>query len=294
MINSMTGYGRAQEQIGGRTITVELRSVNNRFLDCSVRCPRIYSYLEDRIKAELSAAGVTRGKIDAFISIEYGEGGDADVKLNRGLAESYIRAFAELAGNLGIENDTARVSYIASIPDVLKVDKLEEDRGELSDAVGSVAKKAIAEFCAMRASEGERLAKDVAAKAEVIEQGAEFVRVRMPEIVAEYRERLTERIREVLGDRQMDDARVLTEAALFADRVATDEETVRLSSHMQQLRDIFSAGGAVGRKLDFLVQEINREINTIGSKASDLAVTRRIVDMKAELEKIREQIQNIE
>jgi len=294
MIHSMTGYGRAQKQADGRTVTVELKSVNNRFLDCSVRCPRLYSYLEEIIRAEITAAGITRGKIDVFVSVEYTEGGDAEVRLNKGLVGAYLNAFDQLSGEFGLHNDAVNVTSVVRLPDVLSVERREEDRDELSEAVSAVAKEAIAEFCAMRAREGERLAADVLEKAEFISESARFISERMPAIVAEYRERLTERIKEIVGDRQIDESRILTEAAVFADRVATDEETVRLASHITQLREIFAAGGAIGRKLDFLVQEINREINTIGSKANDLTVTKRIVEMKSELEKIREQIQNIE
>ncbi len=292
MINSMTGYGRASEQVGNKTITAELRSVNNRYLDCAVRCPRLYAFLEEPVKARLKAAGVTRGKVDVFIGIEYAEG-DSEVSVNGGAVKAYLGAIREIASEYGLSNDATAMS-VARLPDVFTVKKVEEDRDRLLGEVCSVLDQALGAFAGMRSTEGAALRADVLAKTGVLERMMLAIRARMPEIVAEYREKLLAKMRELLADTQIDEARILTEAAIVADRVATDEETVRLESHFSQLRALLDAGGAVGRKLDFLVQEIHREINTIGSKASDLAVTRLTLDMKAELEKIREQIQNIE
>ncbi len=292
MINSMTGYGRAQRQFDNKTITAELRSVNNRYFDCTVRCPKLYSYLEEPVKAELKAAGVTRGKIDVFISIEYATG-DVAVSLNTGVVEAYLGALREMKEKYSLADDIS-VMKVAALPDVFAVEKVEEDRDALWDLVRQVLVEAVSNYNTMRGVEGAKLVADIKSKAAGLASMVACVKERMPEIVAEYREKLFEKIKELLGDRQIDEGRLLTEAALFADKIATDEETVRLESHLAQLETILNDGGAAGRKLDFLVQEINREINTIGSKANDLEVTRVILDMKSELEKIREQIQNIE
>ena len=292
MINSMTGYGRAAEQIGNKTITVELRSVNNRYLDCTVRCPRLYAFLEEPVKARLKAAGVMRGKVDVFLGIEYAEG-DSEVCVNSGAVRAYLDALREIAAEYGLPDDVTAMG-VARLPDVFTVKKVEEDREQLLEEVCAVLDKALNAFIDMRRTEGTALRSDVLAKTDELERMMQAVRARMPEIVAEYREKLLGRMRELLADTQVDEARILTEAAIVADRIATDEETVRLESHFAQLRSLLDTDEAVGRKLDFLVQEIHREINTIGSKASDLAVTRLTLDMKAELEKIREQIQNIE
>lgn len=292
MIYSMTGYGRASEQIGNKTITTEVRSVNNRYLDCTVRYPRLYTFLEEPVKARLKAAGVTRGKVDIFINLEYTEG-DSELNLNHSAADAYIRALRELAAAYEIPDGVTAMG-IAKMPDVFTVKKVEEDRDQLTAEVCAVFDQALEAFIAMRRTEGAALRQDVLSKVQHLETMTESVRTRMPEIVREYREKLLTRMQELLGDTKIDESRILTEAALVADRIATDEETVRLDSHFSQLRTLLEATEPVGRKLDFLVQEINREINTIGSKASDLDVAKLILDMKSELEKIREQIQNIE
>lgn len=288
----MTGYGRARRQTDGKTITVELRSVNNRFFDCSVRCPKLYAFLEEPVKSDIKASGVTRGKIDVYIGIEY-PAGDVAVSLNSGAVDAYIQALRALSEKYSLDCDISAMK-VAVLPDVFTVEKVEEDRDALLALVREVLAQALSCYGAMRNAEGEKLAADIKEKAAGLAQMLCTVRERMPQIVAEYRGRLYEKISEILADRQLDANRILAEAAIFADRIATDEETVRLESHLAQLEAIITEGGAVGRKLDFLVQEINREINTIGSKASDLLVTRTILDMKSELEKIREQVQNIE
>lgn len=292
MIYSMTGYGRASEQIGNKTITTEVRSVNNRYLDCTVRAPRLYAFLEEPVKARLKAAGVTRGKVDIFINLEYTEG-DSELTLDRSTADAYLRALRELSATYEIPDGVTAMG-VASLPDVFTVQKVEEDRDQLTAEVCTVFDQALEAFVTMRRTEGAALRQDVLSKAEHLETMTEAVRARMPEIVREYREKLLTRMQELLGDTKIDESRILTEAALVADRIATDEETVRLDSHFSQLRALLEATEPVGRKLDFLVQEINREINTIGSKASDLDVAKLILDMKSELEKVREQIQNIE
>ena len=292
MVKSMTGYGRSQGIYGNKTVTVELKSVNNRFLDCSVRCPKVYMYLEEPVKADIKASGVSRGKVDVFIGIEYAAG-DVSVSVNEQAAAMYIENISSLADKFELKNDISAMR-IATLPDVFTVAKIEEDRDELLAQVREVLGNALAAYNAMREEEGGRLASDIIEKGNSIGNMKNSVAERMPKIVADYRARLTAKMTEVLGESGVTEQRILAEAAIFADRTATDEETVRLTSHLVQLSEILSAGGAVGRKLDFLVQEINREINTIGSKANDLEVTGLVLEMKCELEKIREQIQNLE
>ena len=292
MVKSMTGYGRSQGIYGNKTVTVELKSVNNRFLDCSVRCPKVYMYLEEPVKADIKASGVSRGKVDVFIGIEYAAG-DVSVSVNEQAAAMYIENISSLADKFELKNDISAMR-IATLPDVFTVAKIEEDRDELLAQVREVLGNALAAYNAMREEEGGRLASDIIEKGNSIGNMKNSVAERMPKIVADYRARLTAKMTEVLGESGVTEQRILAEAAIFADRTATDEETVRLTSHLVQLSEILSAGGAVCRKLDFLVQEINREINTIGSKANDLEVTGLVLEMKCELEKIREQIQNLE
>ncbi|MDD6262800.1 MAG: YicC family protein [Clostridiales bacterium] len=292
MVKSMTGYGRSQTVFGNKTLTVELKSVNNRFFDCSVRCPKMYMYLEEPIKSDIKASGVSRGKIDVFVGIEYAAG-DISISLNETAAAMYVKSITELSEKLELKNDISAMR-IATLPDVFSVAKIEEDRDELLAQVRSVLSQALSSYNAMREAEGSRLAADILEKGEIIGGMKDSVSARMPGIVAEYRSKLASRMTEVLGESGVTEQRILAEAAIFADRTATDEETVRLTSHLAQLREILIGGGAVGRKLDFLVQEINREINTIGSKANDLEVTGLVLNMKSELEKIREQIQNLE
>ncbi len=292
MVKSMTGYGRSQTVFGNKTLTVELKSVNNRFFDCSVRCPKMYMYLEEPIKSDIKASGVSRGKIDVFVGIEYAAG-DISISLNETAAAMYVKSITELSEKLELKNDISAMR-IATLPDVFSVAKIEEDRDELLAQVRSVLSQALSSYNAMREAEGSRLAADILEKGEIIGGMKDSVSARMPGIVAEYRSKLASRMTEVLGESGVTEQRILAEAAIFADRTATDEETVRLTSHLAQLREILIGGGAVGRKLDFLVQEINREINTIGSKANDLEVTGLVLSMKSELEKIREQIQNLE
>ena len=292
MIYSMTGYGRASEQVGNKIITAEIRSVNTRYLDCTVRCPRASSFLEEPVKARLKAAGVTRGKVDIYLNIDY-VGGDNELCVNKAVVGAYLEAIRDVAETYNLPNDATAMN-IARLPDVFTVKKVEEDRDQLTAEVCTVFDPALEAFLHMRQTEGTALRGDVLSKTANLESMMIAVRERMPEIVREYREKLMARMRELLGDTQIDESRILTEAAVVADRIATDEETVRLESHFSQLRSLLDASEPVGRKLDFLVQEINREINTIGSKASDLQVAKVILDMKSELEKIREQVQNIE
>ena len=294
MVKSMTGYGRGDRSFEGLQMTVELRSVNNRYLDCTVKMPRAYIFAEDAMKARVQSA-VGRGKVDVFVTIARSGGDDLVVAVNEDLAKSYLDALKrlhELGG--GRVKKNFRATDLARFPDVLTVEKQEEDLDLVKERLLAVLDLAIADFNSMREREGERLAADILGRAETVETLLGEVEELSPQTVADYRARLEGKMREVLQNIQVDEGRLLTEAAIFADKVAVDEETVRLHSHLGQLRELLSAGGAVGRKLDFLIQEFNRETNTIGSKCSDLEITRRVVDMKAEIEKIREQVQNLE
>ena len=295
MIKSMTGYGRAREQRGGRDITVEVRSVNNRYLDCTVKMPRAYIFAEDAVKSRVQKA-VSRGKVDVFISVDSLGAEETVVSVNEPLAKAYISAFTrlrELGAGQGVREDFS-VTDLARIPDVLTVTKAEEDLESISADLCAVLEDALAAYNTMRATEGQKLAEDILGRADTIETITARVEERSPQTVAEYREKLLAKMQEVLQSTTIDEGRILTEAAIFADKVAVDEETVRLHSHLSQLRDMLRGDAPVGRKLDFLIQEINRECNTIGSKCSDLTIARDVVDLKAEVEKIREQVQNIE
>ena len=292
MIYSMTGYGRAVKTCNGREITVELRSVNNRFLDCSVRLPRAFSYAEESLKQAVKQY-VSRGKVDVFVTVNATAGENVCVNLNRPVVEGYLQALKTLVSDYSVRDDIGAVG-LSRLPDVFLVEKPEEDEQRNTQDILSVAREALEGYNAMRRTEGEALAADLRAHAAVILSYVEKVEARSPVTVSQYRERLENKLREVLEGRNIDESRILTEAAIFADKVAVDEETVRLRSHLSQLEQLLTFGGAVGRKLDFLLQEMNREANTIGSKGNDLEQTRSVVEIKAELEKIREQIQNIE
>ena len=292
MIKSMTGYGRAEETVEGCTITVELRSVNNRYLDCNVRIPRLYLFAEEAIKSRVQGT-ISRGKVDVFVTLDHTGAEKVQVSVNRAAADGYYTALKELAGAYGLADDIS-VSLLSRFPDVLLAEKAEEDVEQTAKDICSVLDRALADFDQMRSREGERLKADISARAAAIEEKVALVEERSPQTVAEYREKLEARMNEVLANTQLDPARILTEAAIFADKVALVEETVRLRSHIDQLRSMLDKGGATGRKLDFLIQEFNREANTIGSKCSDLEISRLVVDIKADIEKIREQVQNIE
>jgi len=295
MIRSMTGYGRGEGAYEGVNITVELRSVNNRYLDCSVKMPRTYIFAEDALKERVQRK-VSRGKVDVFVNIVHTGGEALSVTVNEELAKGYIDALwrlYELGGGQKVKMDYSATD-LARFQDVLIVEKQEEDLETVKAQLLEVLDQALEDFNAMRTREGEKLATDILNRAVTIENLTALVEERSPKTVAEYRAKLETRMQEVLQNVQIEPARLLTEAAIFADKVAVDEETVRLRSHLGQLREMLGKGGAVGRKLDFLIQEFNREANTIGSKCSDIEITKTVVDIKAEIEKIREQIQNIE
>ena len=292
MAKSMTGYGRAEDTLNGCTITVELRSVNNRYLDCNVRMPRLYLFAEETIKSRVQNT-ISRGKVDVFVTLDSTGGEQVQVSVNQPLADGYYAALTQLAERYGLSKDIS-VSLLSRFPDVLLAEKAEEDVEQRAQDICAVLDRALADFDQMRTREGARLEADVLSRAARIEELVGLVEERSPQTVAEYRAKLEARMNEVLSNTQLDPARILTEAAIFADKVAVDEETVRLRSHIGQLRHMLEQGGATGRKLDFLIQEFNREANTIGSKCSDIDIARHVVDIKAEIEKIREQIQNIE
>lgn len=289
---SMTGYGSAKSSVEGQEITVELKSVNNRYLDCSVRLPRNFLFAEDTVKQAVSA-GVSRGKVDVFVSAQASQDSGTVVSVNEELARGYRDAVARIAETLGLESGLNAFS-LARFPDVLTVERRELDKDKAAAALSEITAKAVEEFNAMREREGERLRRDMLGKLETIEGLVSVVEERSPQTVKEYRERLEARLRDILADRSLDEQRVITEAAIFADRTAVDEETVRLRSHIAQFRTMLEEGSPIGRKMDFLVQEFNRESNTIGSKCSDASLAKVVVDLKSEIEKIREQLQNVE
>ena len=292
MIKSMTGYGRAQGSFSGGDITVEVKSVNNRYLDCGVKLPRGYVYLEEGVKSQVQKA-ISRGKVDVFITINAAGADNVKISVNEPVAKGYIDAMHRLVQEYGIQDDIS-ASAISKFSDVFLVEKQEQDENEVKSAISGVVAEALGAFDAMRTREGEALKTDLLQKAEGILTLVSKVEERSPITVKAYRERLTAKMQEVLEDRQIDEARIIQEAAIYADNVAVDEETVRLRSHVDQLQNMLSEGGVIGRKLDFLMQEMNREANTIGSKGNDVEQARNVVSIKSELEKIREQIQNIE
>ena len=289
---SMTGYGSAKGSVEGQEITVELKSANNRYLDCSVRLPRNFLFAEDTVKQAVSA-GVSRGKVDVFVSAQASQDSGTVVSVNEELARGYRDAVARIAETLGLESGLNAFS-LARFPDVLTVERRELDKDKAAAALSEITAKAVEEFNAMREREGERLRRDMLGKLETIEGLVSVVEERSPQTVKEYRERLEARLRDILADRSLDEQRVITEAAIFADRTAVDEETVRLRSHIAQFRTMLEEGSPIGRKMDFLVQEFNRESNTIGSKCSDASLAKVVVDLKSEIEKIRAQLQNVE
>ena len=288
----MTGYGRSVQTLNGREFTVEVRSVNNRYLDCSVKLPRSVSFAEEAVKQAVKA-NVSRGKVDVFITIKSENGDEAKVSLNTAVLEEYLAAMRCMVEQFGVKDDIS-VSTVSRLPEVFTVEKPQGDEDLLKADLLSVVNQALESYNAMRTVEGAALDAELRSRGNTILELVAQVEAGNGKTVADYRTRLENKLREVLANTAIDESRILTEAAIFADKVAVDEETVRLRSHLKQMNTMLSGGGAVGRKLDFLLQEMNREANTIGSKCSDVALARIVVDIKAELEKIREQTQNIE
>lgn len=292
MIKSMTGYGRAVQTVNGREFTVEMRSVNNRYLDCSVRLPRMLSFAEDAVKSRIKAA-VSRGKVEMFVTVRSEGGEEVTVSLNKPVLEGYLAAMQQMVQEYGVIQEITTAS-VSRLPDVFSVDKPQVDEEQLQADLLNVVEAALESYNAMRCTEGAALDADLRGRGQTILEYVSQVEQGNGQTVSDYRARLEAKIREVLENTAIDESRILTEAAIFADKVAVDEETVRLRSHLQQMNEMLTAGGAIGRKLDFLLQEMNREANTIGSKCTDVKLARIVVDIKAELEKIREQTQNIE
>lgn len=292
MIKSMTGYGKSEQTIDSLNVTVEIKSVNHRYFEFSARVPREYGFLEEKLKKYCNSL-ITRGKVECYVSVEDLEEREMEVNVNETLAAGYVKALKELSERFGLKDDISAVT-LSRYPDVITLHKASEDEERIWNAVKTVAETAVSKFIEMRETEGSKLRGDILSRADYIIECVEFIEGRSPETVREYNEKLKQRMKELLGDAAVDEQRLLNEAAIYADKIAVDEETVRLRSHISQLREFMNSSEAIGRKLDFLVQEINREANTIGSKAQDVDIAKKVIALKAEVEKIREQVQNIE
>lgn len=292
MIKSMTGYGKSEQTIDSLNVTVEIKSVNHRYFEFSARVPREYGFLEEKLKKYCNSL-ITRGKVECYVSVEDLEEREMEVNVNETLAAGYVKALKELSERFGLKDDISAVT-LSRYPDVITLHKASEDEERIWNAVKTVAETAVSKFIEMRETEGCKLRVDILSRADYIIECVEFIEGRSPETVREYNEKLKQRMKELLGDAAVDEQRLLNEAAIYADKIAVDEETVRLRSHISQLREFMNSSEAIGRKLDFLVQEINREANTIGSKAQDVDIAKKVIAIKAEVEKIREQVQNIE
>lgn len=292
MIKSMTGYGTGTAEGGGKTFTVEIKAVNSRYSDFSIKMPRVYTFLEEPLRKKASEK-ITRGKVDIYINVETNGEGDSVVNINKPLAKAYLDALRELSEDLGVQSNANAETFLR-IPDVFTVEKAPEDTELITNTVTEALSMALEGFDAMRIAEGEKLVLDLKEHLAFIDNATGEIEKRSPKIVDEYRARIEERMRDLLGSVTYDETRLLTEVAIFSDKVNVNEETVRLRSHIAQFNEMLDGGGSVGRKIDFLIQEMNREINTIGSKSNDLDIARIVIDVKAEIEKLREQIQNIE
>lgn len=292
MIKSMTGYGGAKGEINAIAVSVELKSVNNRYLDVSVRLPKSCLFAEELVRSAVQEH-ISRGKVDVYITVDTSHAEEITIAVNEPLADAYVRAIRSVAEKYDIRDDLTALSLLR-FPEVISTEKSDTNRDAVTEAIRKTLEAAIAEFDVMRVREGDKLCQDILGKLDALEMKTSFVETRSPETVREYREKLLARMMDVLGEAGIEESRILQEAAIYADKVAVDEETVRLRSHIVQFRRMLQEGSPVGRKLDFLVQEMNREINTTGSKCADKEIAETVIDMKAELEKIREQIQNIE
>ena len=292
MIKSMTGFGRAEEIIDGKDISVEIKSVNHRYLEMSLKVPRNYGYIEEKLKSHLKSK-ISRGKLDVSVTILNLENSNADVEINASLAKSYVDSLREIGDALSL-NDDLSLSTISRFQDIFIIRKSEEDEDAVWSACEKVANKAIDAFVAMREAEGTKMKEDLLSNVEKIEAYVSLIEKMSPETSKAYYEKLYSKMQEILSDSQIDEQRLITEAAIFSEKIAVDEETVRLKSHISQFREIIETDGPVGRKLDFLIQEFNREANTIGSKAQNADIAKLVVEIKSDIEKIREQIQNVE
>ena len=291
MLKSMTGFGRAEDLIDGFLIKAQIKSVNHRYSDFSIRVPRVYNFIEDKVRQRLISY-ISRGKVEVNITVEQKEGDDKVVTLNKALAENYLKAMREMS-ELGLQDDL-RISHMSRFSDIFNVEYSDNDEDEVYAKIDTVLKNALEDFVSMRTEEGKRLEADIKLHLDNVLELVEKIEKRSPETISEYRKRLEEKIKEVLENRMIDESRIVTEAAIFADKVAVDEETVRLKSHVKEFLNAIKTDKPIGKKLDFIVQEMNREANTIGSKASDIEICSYVVEIKSEIEKVREQIQNIE
>ena len=292
MLKSMTGYGRQEKLIDGKKILVEVRSVNQRFTDYNIKQPRNMGYLEEKVR-NFASEKITRGKVDIYISVESYDETDKEIYLNTALAKNYIDVLKQLRDEFDLKDDIS-VMKVAEFTEIFKTERKEEDQEQVWSQVKEVMAEAMEAFISMREREGERIEKDLVERVEYMKTLAAQVDERSPQTVEEYRDRLYSKIKELLEDRDIDESRILTEVAIFSDKIAVNEETVRLGSHFEEFYNIINSGEPAGRKLDFLIQEINREVNTIGSKAQDIEIAKTVVTLKGEIEKLREQIQNIE
>lgn len=292
MIKSMTGYGRFQQTVDGREITVEIKSVNHRYFEFSARVPRAYGYLEEKLKTFVQSK-VSRGKVDVGVTIFNIEGKDAQIEVNQSIAEGYVAALRKANESLKLKDDLS-LSNLIRLPDIFNVIKTAEDETIIWNDVKVVAEEALNNFISMRETEGLKMMDDIRSRLDYIGELVDMVEERSPAVTDAYRQKLFGKLSEILADKKIDEQRILTEAAVFSEKTAVDEETVRLKSHIHQFGTLLNIEEPVGRKLDFLIQEFNRESNTIGSKAQDVEITKIVVELKSEIEKIREQIQNIE
>ena len=292
MLKSMTGYGRQEKLIDGKKILVEIRSVNQRFTDYNIKLPRHMGFLEEKVR-NFASEKITRGKVDIYISVESYDETDKEIYLNTALAKNYIDVLKQLRDEFDLKDDIS-VMKVAEFTEIFKTERKEEDQEQVWSQVKEVMAEAMEAFISMREREGERIEKDLVERVEYMKTLAAQVDERSPQTVEEYRDRLYSKIKELLEDRDIDESRILTEVAIFSDKIAVNEETVRLGSHFEEFYNIINSGEPAGRKLDFLIQEINREVNTIGSKAQDIEIAKTVVTLKGEIEKLREQIQNIE
>lgn len=292
MLKSMTGYGRREVVTDGKKILVEIKSVNHRYADYNIKIQRHLGYMEDKIRKHVSES-ITRGKVDIYLNVENYETADKQITLNKPMAENYINVLKQLRDEFGLRDDIS-VTRVARNPDIFLTERIEEDEEQLWNTVKTVLDEALSDFVSMREREGERIERDLCERIEYMRTLVTGIDERSPQTVKEYSDRLYEKIKDVLDGREIDEARILTEVAIYADKVAVNEETVRLVSHFSEFDNIINCGEPAGRKLDFLIQEINREVNTIGSKASDIEIAKTVVTLKGEIEKLREQIQNIE
>ncbi|MDY3929491.1 MAG: YicC/YloC family endoribonuclease [Clostridia bacterium] len=292
MIKSMTGYGRNEMILKGKKITCEIKSVNHRYSDYTIKVPRYYGFMEDRVRGFVSEY-ISRGKVDVYVAVESFDTADREIKLNSAMAQSYLNSLYELRDKFGLKDDIS-VMNVAKNSEIFKTEKIEEDEEELWNMVLEVLEPTVADFVAMREREGERIKADLCERVEYMKKLSSRIDEYSEKSVAEYKDRLYTKIKEILGDRTIDESRILTEVAIFADKVAVNEETVRLQSHYNEFYEIISRNEPAGRKLDFLIQEINREVNTTGSKACNIEIAKIVVELKGEIEKLREQIQNIE